>query len=202
MEVQIQELIESIKKDGVGAAEEQAAEIIEEAEGKRKKIISDAEKEAQRIVKEGEAKVEKREQSAQAALEQAGRDLLLSVERRLIHIAESILAEEIRGALSGETLEKVLLEIAGSDTAGSETDIEISEPLYQSLSQELLAQLKKKLASGSEIRPVKHIDSGFRISEKEGSGYVSFTAEDLASMLSAFLSPELQKMIRTAAKDT
>ena len=43
MDVQLQELIDKIKKDGVASAESSAAAIIAEAEKKAAAIISDAE---------------------------------------------------------------------------------------------------------------------------------------------------------------
>ncbi len=200
MEVHVQELIDSIRKDGVTAAEAEAKKIIEKSEKEASRILKDAEQKAEKLVKDGEASVERRKKSAEAALDQAGRDLLLSVEKKLVSMIESILAVKISEAVTGKTLEKMLIEIAKHDLASSESDLVISKSLYDSLSKELLGELKKNLSKGAEIKPVKNIDSGFRIQEKKGSGYVSFTAEDLASLLSAFLSPELQKLIHESAK--
>jgi hypothetical protein len=50
-----------------------------------------------------------------------------------------------------------------------------------------------------EIRPADSVDHGFRITDKKDSGYVSFTAEDLAAMLSPFIQKELHGMLRDAA---
>ena len=43
MDIQLQELIEKIKKDGVASAESAAQKIIAEAEKKAASIVSDAE---------------------------------------------------------------------------------------------------------------------------------------------------------------
>ena len=51
MDVQLQELISKIKKDGVASAETSAAKIIADAEKKAASIISDAEAKADSIVK-------------------------------------------------------------------------------------------------------------------------------------------------------
>ncbi len=202
MEVHVQELIDSIKKDGVQAAEHEAAEIVSAAEKQAKRIVQEAEQKADRIMKDTESAQKRREESARAAMNQAGRDLLLSVEKKLVGMAEELLSEKISDSLKGSTLEKMLIETAKQDLGSSGSDIEIPEKLFKSLSKELLGELKKKLAKGVDIKPVKHIDSGFRISEKKGTGYVSFTAEDLASLLSAYLSPELQKIIHESAQSS
>ena len=47
MDIQLQELIDKIKKDGVATAEQQASKIIEEAEKKAAAIIEDAQKKSE-----------------------------------------------------------------------------------------------------------------------------------------------------------
>ena len=51
MDVQLQELIDKIKKDGVASAENEAAKIVAEAEKNAEKIIADAQEKAAEIVK-------------------------------------------------------------------------------------------------------------------------------------------------------
>ena len=48
MDVQLQELIDKIKKDGVAAADEKASQIISEAEKKADGIVAAAKEEAER----------------------------------------------------------------------------------------------------------------------------------------------------------
>ena len=49
MDVQLQELIDKIKKDGVAAAEKESAKIIAASEKKAETIIADAEAKAEQI---------------------------------------------------------------------------------------------------------------------------------------------------------
>ena len=51
MDVQLQELIDKIKKDGVASAENSASEIISKAEKQAAEIISQAEDKADGIIK-------------------------------------------------------------------------------------------------------------------------------------------------------
>ena len=50
MEIQLQELIDQIKKDGVEAAEAQSATILETAKAEAEKIIADANAQADKIM--------------------------------------------------------------------------------------------------------------------------------------------------------
>ena len=51
MDIQLQELIDKIKKDGVAASEQQSALIVSEAEKKAAGIIAEAEKKADDMLK-------------------------------------------------------------------------------------------------------------------------------------------------------
>ena len=77
MDVQLQELIDKIKKDGVTAAKTSAEEIISEAEENAKKIVSDAQAQAEKIIKNAKAETERMEKASEDAIKQAGRNLLL-----------------------------------------------------------------------------------------------------------------------------
>ena len=57
MDVQLQELIDKIKKDGVASAENASATIIAEAEKKAAQIVAEAEAKAKIIAAEAEKKV-------------------------------------------------------------------------------------------------------------------------------------------------
>ena len=83
MDVQLQELIDKIKKDGVASAENASAAIIAEAEKKAAQIVADAEAKAENILKSAKTETERMEKSSKDAIAQAGRNLLISFERAL-----------------------------------------------------------------------------------------------------------------------
>ena len=78
MEIQLQELIDQIKKDGVEAAEAQAAAILETAKAEAEKIISDANAQADKIMADAKNENERIVKSGEDAIRQAGRILLIS----------------------------------------------------------------------------------------------------------------------------
>ncbi|MBO7047441.1 MAG: V-type ATP synthase subunit E, partial [Spirochaetia bacterium] len=59
MEVQVKELIDKIKTDGIKSAEDKAAQIIKEAQAKAETILANAKKEASAIVADAEDKAAK-----------------------------------------------------------------------------------------------------------------------------------------------
>ena len=78
MDVQLQELIDKIKKDGVATAEAEAAKKIAEAEKKAESIVADAQAKASEIIKNAKAETERMEKASDEAIVQAGRNMLLS----------------------------------------------------------------------------------------------------------------------------
>jgi len=78
MEVQLQDLVEKIKQDGIASAEQQAAGIIAEAEKKAKAIVADAEKEAETLLKKTEVESQRFTNASEAAVKQACRNALIA----------------------------------------------------------------------------------------------------------------------------
>ena len=83
MDVQLQELIDKIKKDGVASAESSAAAIIAEAEKKAAAIIAEAENKAAEIVKAGKSETARMEKASIDAIRLAGRNFILSFRENL-----------------------------------------------------------------------------------------------------------------------
>ena len=76
MEVQLQELIEQIKKDGVAVAETEAKDIVDAAKADAEKIIAEAQAQAAAQAAAAQAEAEaKAKAEQQAALEQFYRNV-------------------------------------------------------------------------------------------------------------------------------
>ena len=110
MDVQLQELIDKIKKDGVTAAEAKAAEIIESANKKAESIIAAAQEKSSEIIKKSKAETERMEKASEEAITQAGRNMLLSFKDSLIKELDSLILSETTAAESKTVLEKLVPE--------------------------------------------------------------------------------------------
>ncbi len=202
MDIQLKELIETIKKDGIASAEAKAAQIIAEAERQAEGIREKAQKEAERLIQEAKREIARTEQASRDALVQAGRDLLLSLERRIVQLFEGVLKAATQEAIEGEGLVQILTALVTAWVEKNTPEIEIllSPKDYQKLEKGLQARLAKELKKGVVIKPSPSVESGFRIGEKDGSAYYDFTAEGLADILSATLSPRLAELLKKASK--
>lgn len=203
MDVQLQELIDKIKKDGVTQAEKDAAKIIAEAEKKAQNIIANANEQAEQIIKSKKAETEKMEKSSEEAIIQAGRNMLLSFKDSLIAQLNAIINTETQKAMSKDVLVKLIPETVKAwvkNTNASELSVLLSEADLKTLSTSLTSELKAEIAKGLEIKPDKTMAAGFKIGVNNGEAYYDYSAESLAQLFSAYLNPKVSSLMKEAIK--
>ena len=204
MDVQLQELIDKIKKDGVASAENEAAKIVAEAEKNAEKIIADAQEKADEIVKNAKAETERMEKASEEAIVQAGRNMLLSFKESIISELDGLIKTETENAQTKEILAKLIPETVkawSKNADASELSVLLSEKDLKSLESSLISELKGEIAKGLEIKPDKTLSYGFRIGVKNGAAYYDYSAESLSEMFAAYLNPKVAALIKIAAKD-
>lgn len=204
MDVQLQELIDKIKKDGVASAENEAAKIVAEAEKNAEKIIEDAQEKAAEIVKKAKAETERMEKASEEAIVQAGRNMLLSFKESIISELDGLIKTETENAQTKELLVKLIPETVkawSKNADASELSVLLSEKDLKDLESSLVSELKGEIAKGLEIKPDKTLSYGFRIGVKNGAAYYDYSAESLSEMFAAYLNPKVAALIKIAAKD-
>lgn len=204
MDVQLQELIDKIKKDGVVTAEAEAAKIVEASEKKAESIIADAQAKAAEIIKNAKAETERMEKASEEAIIQAGRNMLLSFKDSLIGELDGLIKAETEKAESKDVLTKLIPETVkawAKNADASELSVLLSEKDLKILESALTSELKAEVSKGLEIKPDKTLSAGFRIGVKNGAAYYDYSADSLAEMFAAYLNPKVAALLKTAAKD-
>lgn len=203
MDVQLQELIDKIKKDGIANAESEAQKIIAEAEKKAQSIIADAEEKSQEIIKNAKAETSKMEKASEEAIIQAGRNMLLSFKDSLLSELNGLVQAETEKATTKDVLAKLIPETVkawSKNTQVDELSVLLSEKDLSSLQAAFTNELKAEIEKGLEIKPDKTLSSGFRIGVKNGAAYYDFSTESVAELFAAYLNPKVAALIKTAAK--
>jgi len=199
MEIQLQELIDKIKKDGIESATEESARIKREAGEEAARIVAAAEKEAADIVNRGKTDAERSEKAGKAALEQASRNLLLAFRVEVQSLLDKIVAEATASAFSENTLKAVLPELLKawvSKTDADSVDLLLSAENLGKLKSWAAGALAAELKKGIELKSDRNLAAGFRIANKDGSAYYDFSAESVAELLSAYLNPQLTELLK------
>ncbi len=197
MDVQLKELIDKIKTEGVGEADAKAKQILDDAEHKSAEIINRAKKEAEDIISKAKAEAAQFENAGKEAVRQAGRDLILNIKSTLTKLFDSIIKNETSNAMSEEVLKDIIPKIlSGWDSVSDRgIDLLLSPDDAKKLEKALLGKLSSELKGGVEIKPHSGIKAGFRISEKGGDSYYDFTDEGIAENLIQHLNPVLSQII-------
>lgn len=202
MEIQLQELIDKIKKDGIESASQEAARVKRDAEAEAARIISAAQKEAADIVSRGKADAERSEKAGVAALQQASRNLVLAFKGEIQALLDKLVSQKVSAAYSEDTLKGVLPELlkAWVSKSGSDSlNLLLSEGDLEKLKSWAQGALSSELKKGLELKSDRNLGSGFKIANKDGSAYYDFSTESVAELLSAYLNPQLADILKTAA---
>ena len=204
MDVQLQELIDKIKKDGVASAEKESAKIIAASEKKAEAIIADAEAKAAEIIKSAQSETKKMEKASEEAIVQAGRNMLLSFKDALINEFDGLVKDGTEKALSKDVLTKLVPETVkawAKNSDASELSVLLSDKDLKALEKSLKTTLKAEIKKGLEIKPDKTLTAGFRIGVKNGAAFYDYSADALSEMFAAYLNPKVAALLKVAAKD-
>ncbi len=201
MEVQLQELIEQIKKDGVAVAEAEAKTIVDAAKAEAEKIVADARAQANRILTDAKAENERMTKSSEDAIRQAGRNLLISFRESVARELNAILGENVTAVYSSDAFAQLIINAverwANKPDAEDVSVILNSEDLKK-LEETLFAALKEKMLKGVTLKANDNFDGGFRIAVNNGSAYYDYSAEAVVDMLSNYLSPKVTELLKEA----
>ena len=201
MEIQLRELIDQIKKDGVEAAESEAQAILKAANDEAEKIILSAKAEAKRILQEAKKENERMVKSSEDAIRQAGRNLLISFRESVTRELNAIIGENVTAVYSSDAFAGLIISIVESWAKKPDAEdiaVILNTQDLNKLEETLLAVLKEKMLKGITLKSNDNFDGGFRIAVKGGSAYYDYSAEAVVDMLSNYLSPKVTELLKEA----
>lgn len=203
MDVQLQELIDKIKRDGIESASKMAASMKQEAEEEAKNIVDAARKEAASIVAQAETDAKRFEQAGKSAIEQASRNLVLAFRTEIQKLLDTIVTAEVTKAYDSESLKAILPDVLQNWASGmgDKVDVLLPEKELNQLETFFKTKLSDELKKGVELKSERNVSAGFRIASKDGSAYYDFSAEAVAELLSIYLNPKLAEILDSAVRE-
>ena len=201
MEIQLKELIDQIKKDGVEAAESEAQAILKAANDEAEKIILSAKTEAKRILQEAKKENERMVKSSEDAIRQAGRNLLISFRESVTRELNAIIGENVTAVYSSDAFKGLIISIVenwANKPDAEDIAVILNTQDLNKLEETLLAVLKEKMLKGITLKANDNFDGGFRIAVNNGSAYYDYSAEAVVDMLSNYLSPKVTELLKEA----
>lgn len=201
MEIQLQELIDRIRKEGADAAEAEAEAIIGAAKAEADAIVSEAKAQAKKLMLDAEAENARLVQAGEDSIRQAFRNLLISFRESVAKELGVIVGEGVSSVYSSDAFAQLIIRtvegFAAKPDAGDVSVILNSEELAL-LEKTLLAGLKERMLEGVTLKASNSFRGGFRISVSNGAAFYDYSAEAVTDMLSAYLSPRITAMLKEA----
>ncbi len=194
MEQQIQDLINSIKKEGIDSANEEKRKIIEEAEAKAQAIIKEANAEKDKLLSDSVKQIEKERESLKESLRMAARDLSLSFRKEVEGKIQALLDEKVKEAFDYETLKSLLKTVIEAEFKG---DVTVVLPLEKKkdVALSLASELASELTKGVDLTFSASLQGGFRVVSKDGRAFIDLSDDECVKLLYPYISSSVRELI-------
>ncbi len=194
MEQQIQDLINSIKKEGIDSANEEKRKIIEEAEAKAQAIIKEANAEKDKLLSDTVKQIEKERESLKESLRMASRDLSLSFRKEVEGKIQALLDEKVKEAFDYETLKSLLKTVIEAEFKG---DVTVVLPLekQKEVALSLASELASELTKGVDLTFSASLQGGFRVVSKDGRAFIDLSDDECVKLLYPYISSSVRELI-------
>lgn len=204
MDGELQQLIERIKKDAVDAGRQEAEALLVEARAQAALLVREAEQKAATLVEQAEQESKRFAERSQHTLQQASRDLLITIGKGVESILADLAIEAATEALGPDTVSEMLVRIAAAYPAAAGREVRIEAFLNPADQAAVVEHFRKRygqaLSKGLTLHPQGDVVKGFRLRVEGQRVLHDFTREAIAEALSNFLRPHLAEIVTRAAR--
>ncbi|MBQ3235379.1 MAG: V-type ATP synthase subunit E [Clostridia bacterium] len=201
MEIQLQDLIDKIRKDGVDVAETEANAILNSAKDEAQRIIAEAQSEADKILANAKNENMRMVKSSEDAIRQAGRNLLIYFRESVARELKAIISESVDAVYSSQLLEKIIVDVVERWSLNPEVHdltVIMNNNDIERLEKTMISSLKQRVEKGVTLKANDNFDGGFRIVANNDTVYYDYSKETVVEMLSNYLSPKIAKLMKEA----
>lgn len=197
MEMELEGLIDKIKKEGVEEADKKAKSIIDEAEKKAKDILTKAKEQNEKIVNNAKQDAEKLKKQAEESIRQSMRDTVLMLKKRITDLFDSVLKKNLSEQMTADVLGEAISELIKNFKKDETFNVEIllNEKNKKTFEEKVLSLLSAEIKKGVTFKVSPSVELGFRIGEKDKNCYYDFTAEAINEALRVYLNPKLTEIL-------
>ena len=204
MSEDLQNLLDRIQKDGVEKAEAVAARLLSDARAQADSIVARAKEEAATLRVSAEKDAAAFDERARKSLEQAARDVVLSVDEAVSETLKGLIRPTVGQALDATALKDMLAGLArtyfSGESARSGLELFVPPAQREEISAYFLTLLSEALQSGVDVRGDASIVRGFRVSVRGESVEHDFSEEAITEAICQLLRPDLAAIVRRARK--
>ena len=196
----LQELTQKLYNEGLEKGRSEAERLIAEAKAEAAKILAEAKAEAEAVAKAAEARAEDIAKNAMTEITLAGRQAVSKIKNEL---AEAVIfkttGEAVKAATADASFVKDMLLAVAQNWNSVTTDVSLKALLSEERRAELDAAVQKSAAellkAGVEVGYSKDVKNGFKVGEKNGGYYISFTDESFDALFKEYLREKVANML-------
>lgn len=197
---ELQGLLTRIQQEGVNKAEAEAAKIIETARREAARIIGEAEQQAVARRQKAEEDAAQFMQRGESALQQAARDVVLTVQDSVFRLIQGLAEHQVKAALTPQFMEQLLAEVVrayfSKPGAQAKVDLLVSKDQVDQLTARLAAAFREAAQSGLTIQADSGVSAGFKVRLVGDRIQHDFTSASVAEALGRLVRPQLAAIVR------
>ena len=195
----LQQLTDKLYQEGLEKGRAEAESLVAEAEARAAKIVAEAEARAAKIAADAERKAEDVEKNAMTEIALAGKQAVAKIKSEIeTLIVAKVTAEGIKSAnLDPAFIKDMLLAVAANWNNGAKADLKalLPEAKKAELGAAFDSAAKALLAEGVEVGFSNDVKSGFKVGEKNGGYYISFSDESFEALLGGYLREKAAELL-------
>lgn len=190
----IQELTEQLLREGVEKGNQQAADIIAQAEAKKAEILAAAQKQADEIVASAQKQAEELDKNTKAELKLFANQALEALKSEVINLLnDKVVSGSMDKTLNEKFMPQLILTFVQNWASKGELIVETAD------ADALSAYFKKEAAdilkSGLQIKQVNGLATDFVLTAADGSYKIQLGKQDFVEYFKEFLRPKLVEML-------
>ena len=195
----LQQLTDKLYQEGLEKGRAEADNLVATAKKEAQKIVAEAEARAAKIVADAESKAADIEKNAMTEISLAGKQAVAKIKAEIeTLIVAKTTAEGVKKAnLDAEFIKEMLLAVAKNWNNGAKAELKalLPEAKKAELGKAFDAAAKSLLAEGVEVGFSSEVKSGFKVGEKNGGYYISFSDESFEALLSGYLREKVAQLL-------
>jgi len=200
MSEELQGLLNRIQEEGVKEADTKKDEILSNAKVEADKIIEDANAKAAEIIKIAKSDAQKSEWRAKSAIQQASRDIVLSLRQDLETRLQKVITNCVGDAMTPELMGDILLKMVeayGKNSSDEGIEVILNKADYDKMEALFNGSLANDLKSNPDLSIGHDFKGGLKIGFKGDDVFFDCSDEAISDIICNFVGPKLAETLKS-----
>jgi len=201
MENKLQQLTQKLYDEGLEKGRAEAERLVAEAKTQASAIVAQAREEADSIVRKAQEQADDVAKNSMTEIALAGKQAVARIKAQIetLIVARSVDGGIKQANLDPAFLKEMLLSVARNWNGASSSKVALQALLPQARREALdaafAASASELLQEGIEIGWSDAVKSGFKIGQKKGGYYISFSDEEFQALMQEYLRPKVSDLL-------